>query len=206
MIYIYVSLVIVLIFVNILLKDDVNKVHVIIRKISQIALSVVAFLILRKLGNIKLDIFEVDDISGLQFNIITVNSIIAGFLFTSLGIIISSSEKKIIKDLYNISILDNIMYNLTIGIGSSLLSIVMAILVLFVKFLEDIEHIIYLVQINLVVISIVFFCLAFLDTIFILKAIKPKEDPLKQARIDSTIEKIVKDNKNKKSKWSVLKK
>lgn len=206
MMYIYISLVIILIIINIVLKDDVKKVHVIIRKISQIALSIVAFLILRQLDNIKLDVFTVENISGLQFNIITVNSIIAGFLFTSLGIIISSSEKKIIKELYNVSILDNIMYNLTIGIGSSLLSITIAVLILFVKFSKNINYIMYLIQINLIVISIVFFCLAFLDMLFILKAIKPKEDLQKQARIDSTIEKIVKDKENKKTKWLIFKK
>lgn|GEM_PF-2822641 len=197
MFYLFVCISIISIFVIVKLRNSTKQTYVIIRKLGQIILTVAAFLILYRLDNIKFDIFSDDNILSLQFNIITINSIIAGFLFTSLSIIISVSEKEIIKELYNIDVVDNIMYNLSIGIGSSLFSIVMALLIIFVKLSKSICHFIYLLQVNSVAISITFFCLSFLDILFILSAIRPKEDPKKQERLNATIDKIKQDEKKR---------
>ncbi|WKY44193.1 hypothetical protein Q5O14_16440 [Eubacteriaceae bacterium ES2] len=70
------------------------------------------------------------NITDFQFNIITINSIFAGFLFTGLSIIIGVSDKESLKFLFRANRMSKIYKNIYLGIISNLLSMLLCILVI----------------------------------------------------------------------------
>lgn len=71
-----------------------------------------------------------ENLNNYQFNIITINSIFAGFLFTGLSIIISISDSKPIQALIKTRRIQKVYINLFIGICSNLISILFCIAVI----------------------------------------------------------------------------
>lgn len=179
---------IILIITIILLRNQTDKNRVIIKKISEICLVTIIFIIALNFNFIN----TLEKNESTQFNIITINSIIAGFLFTSLSILLSVSDKLIIKRLYNINLVDDIILNLCFGIVSSLISIVLAICIIFIN-LYDFQKYFCYIEINMILISVLFFILSVFDILFILKAIKKqikKEDEKKVANVKETLKKF----------------
>lgn len=70
-----------------------------------------------------------ENINEYQFNIITINSIFAGFLFTGLSTILSASNTRTVQTLIKAKRIQKIYYNLFIGILTNLISILVCIFV-----------------------------------------------------------------------------
>ena len=69
-----------------------------------------------------------------QFNIMTMNTVFAGFLFTSLGIIAGFSDNVSIRKFERIKTMDNIYNNILKGIIFSILSIVIGLIIVLFDF------------------------------------------------------------------------
>lgn len=80
----------------------------------------------------KIDLTKLigNDILQYQFNIITINSIFAGFLFTGLSIIIGVSDKRGIKFLFEANRMGKIYGNIYLGIVVNLISMLFCILII----------------------------------------------------------------------------
>ncbi|NMF04362.1 hypothetical protein ACUH7Y_24855 [Clostridium beijerinckii] len=96
-------------------------------------------LILILLSLIIVDIFGfldstplINDVNSNLFNIITVNSVFAGFLFTSITFFVGVSNTKTIETLERINYMEKVYNNLIIGFSSSVISITLSIIGIFI--------------------------------------------------------------------------
>jgi hypothetical protein len=99
------------------------------KKLIILYLSVLLFLIIATLNN-NLN-FAL--ISSNQFNFITVSTVFAGFLFTSLGIVAGLYSNIALKKFERISTMDRIYGNIILGIIFSLISVVFSLGIIFIK-------------------------------------------------------------------------
>jgi hypothetical protein len=90
-----------------------------------LSVAVLAGLIIFKILNCSKEFFEND---ALHFNILSVNAILAGFLFTGLSIIISVIDKDRIKRLADNGYLDVFYNTIFTGIAFHVLSIVFSLI------------------------------------------------------------------------------
>ncbi|WBW95266.1 hypothetical protein [Oceanirhabdus sp. W0125-5] len=107
---------------------------------------------------IKHGILEVDSTltTSDHFNFLTINSILAGFLFTGLGIMISGLSKEKVLRLESAGYLDKYYFAIYTAIFLNILSIVAAIMIIYNEKYNTIDFILYMEQISLLL-SIIFF-------------------------------------------------
>lgn len=74
----------------------------------------------------------VSDVSSNLFNIITVGSVFAGFLFTSITFLVGVSETKTVETLERINYMENVYNNLLNGFVSSIISIILCAVGIFI--------------------------------------------------------------------------
>lgn len=104
-------------------------------------------------GSLQINvIFSTSD----HFNIITINSVLAGFLFTGLGIMVSGLSKDRIQRLEENGYLDKYYLAIYIAIFFNIISIFVAILLIFNKVSRYIFLFSYVEQVSLII-SILFF-------------------------------------------------
>ena len=68
----------------------------------------------------------------INFNLITVNSIFAGFLFSSITFLIGITGSKTIDTLERITYMDKVYSNLILGFISSIISIIISLMCIFI--------------------------------------------------------------------------
>lgn len=76
---------------------------------------------------------DIDFITSNHFNIITISTVFAGFMFTSLGIIIGFNSNQAIRKFERISTMDKIYKNIIIGIIFSIISVCISLVLVIVK-------------------------------------------------------------------------
>lgn len=74
----------------------------------------------------------ITDVKSNLFNIITVNSVFAGFLFTAITFFVGVSNTKTIETLERINYMEKVYDNLVDGFLSSIISIVLCIINIFI--------------------------------------------------------------------------
>lgn len=90
--------------------------------------AIVVSIILLRFDLVNLDLFlKVDNNSDLYWNIINFSSIISGFMFTALGIILSTADGKVMKYLASTSIVDRMYINVVFGIWGGIFSIILSL-------------------------------------------------------------------------------
>lgn len=120
------------------------------------------------------DYFISESYKAVQFNVLTINSILLGFMFTSLGIFVSASEAKAIKverdyiqyDLLVISIILGL-----ISIGISLITNIVIIIIttdLFFKFYKPL----IIIEFFSLILGILMFLFTISDTIYVVARIR----------------------------------
>ena len=119
------------------------------------------------------EVISIEKIQALNedfhYNVISMSSIIGGFLFTGFSIILSSAEKDRIKRLLNYGYLNNWYVVSIIGIVCDIVSIIMAISIL-ITTLE--QYFLIYVEIITVLISIVLFGWNLLQILHLMKLSK----------------------------------
>lgn len=81
---------------------------------------------------ISLDMLSGKDGITIQFDLITINSVFAGFLFSSLALLVGASATKTIIILERTNQMENIYRNITNGLISSLTSIIISLVCIFI--------------------------------------------------------------------------
>lgn len=161
-----------------------------------------------------LDVLVNADNSEIHFDLLTVSSIIGGFMFTSLGLLLSVSEYSIIKKLNETSIMSKkngrIIKGLTFNMVSIFISLIFIlklekVLIVFDKILKSINFNIsiygflinYLAILGLIclVMSFIYFSLSIKDITTILRAI---EEDNKKKKLPPELIDNLKDKINKK--------
>lgn len=155
------------------------------KKIFKIFLQVIGFLIYFIIINKGL--LKIEFLQNNHFNLITVNSIFAGFLFSSLALIVGLSNDKVLKVLERGEYLEAIYNNIIFGIVNSLLSIFLSLFNMFVspqvlELLESNDAFVYKLfdlylpslELFFLISTIVFFILSVKAIQFIIKAIRER--------------------------------
>lgn len=116
-----------------------------------------------------------------QFNIITVNTVFAGFLFTSLGIIAGFSNNASIRKFERIKTMDNIYNNILSGIIFSILSIVIGLIIVLFNFNFIIKNLFiynilksigYISELFFLIMTITYFSLSVKNTFFAISVVR----------------------------------
>lgn len=132
---------------------------------------------------------------GIHFNLLTVSSIIGGFMFSGLGLLVGVSGNKLMKELDRAQLMDSIYNNVIAGILFSVISIIFALIMIFNIFIMDIaKKYIVSVEIIALALGIVCFFLSVIDLKFIIASIHEKNKVIP----DSVIKNI--KNQSKKPK------
>lgn len=126
-----------------------------------------------------------NDVSDFCFNMISCNSIIAGFIFTGLSILISIIDKERIKRLFDNDYLDNFYKNAIFGILFNIISIFLS----FTFLLFLLEEEIALITVNLILASFLgsLFCFIFTIIKLYLLIKKLKSNSIKRVNIEDVI-------------------
>lgn len=103
-----------------------------------------------------------DNINEYQFDVITINSIFAGFLFTGLSIILGMSNTKSVQALIKANRIQKIYISLFVGICVNLLSIIFCIMIILsfslidTTFLIQAEIVMIVIGVEALVVSLVY--------------------------------------------------
>lgn len=144
---------------------------------------------------------DFDIIAENQFNIITVNTVFAGFLFTSLGIVAGFSDNASIRKFERIDTMDNIYNNILKGIIFSIVSIVIGLIIVVINFEYIIKDVFiynilkstgYIFELFSLIITIIYFCLSVKHTFFAISVVRLeiKSKLPNQEKIQKILEKI----------------
>lgn len=96
--------------------------------------AIIISIIIKKSGLIEFDSFiDFQNSKDLYWNIINLNAIISGFMFTSLGIILSTADGKVMRYLATSTIVDKMYINIVFGIWAGIFSIALSLLMIFIN-------------------------------------------------------------------------
>jgi hypothetical protein len=105
---------------------------------------------------------------GYHYNLLTINAIFAGFLFTGLGIMVSVADKPSIKRLNEHGYLDKYYNSIYISVIFHLLSIVASVAII----LKVEKNLIYLAEKLSLIMGIVFFIVSVCYLMRIIKKVR----------------------------------
>ena len=95
--------------------------------------------------------------NDFQFNLLNFSSVIAGFLFTGIGILISAIDKERIARLWNHHYLDNLYYCAVFGIIANILDIVLVFVVVCFRLSKEANRYIICAQTLFATLGLVYF-------------------------------------------------
>ncbi|SMB95563.1 hypothetical protein SAMN00017405_0430 [Desulfonispora thiosulfatigenes DSM 11270] len=137
------------------------------------------------------EIFNSTQQQSLHFNILSTNAILAGFLFTGLSIIVSTSNNKIIKILSEWGHLDLIHTSISRGIFLNLGSIVVSFIAM-INSSKKIQIFLVNIELLLLILGVCYFFMSILDLKFIINKIR--EYDLEKDKKDIEVYGIVDDD------------
>lgn len=115
--------------------------------------------------------------NSIHFDLITVNSIFSGFLFSSLSLIVGLNGTKSINKFEKAGFMENIYFNIIFGITTSILSIAFSLFMLFGYKLIDKIYFLYkflipTCELLFLLLTIIIFIKAVFDVTFIIKSVR----------------------------------
>ncbi len=137
-----------------------------IKLISLLIISVISSLVLIKYGLI--DVAKIETASNdFHYNAISMSSIIGGFLFTGISILISTIDKERIKRLWDNNYLDNLYRSAFVGMISNIITIIVALAYLICNLTVKLQKLAIYVEIVSLFVGLVYFvwCIKFLISI-----------------------------------------
>lgn len=138
---------------------------------------------------------DLEDIKNNTFNFITINTVFAGFLFTSLGIIAGFTSNTALNKFERIKTMDSIYLNILLGIGFSLVSIIISICkIIFVFNITEIwlNTMIDIVEVYFMILTIIQFIISVKCTYFAISVVRTdvKSNFPSKKSIQKTLDKI----------------
>ena len=127
---------------------------------------------------IATNIINIQKIEGLgedfQYNAISMSSIIGGFLFTGIGILISVIDKDRIKRLWDNNYLDNLYRSAFAGMISNVITIILSFAFLFCDICDKIDDCLLSIEITSLIVGLVCFAWCIKRLITLILKLKPK--------------------------------
>lgn len=161
----------------------------------------------RVIGIIIMSVFtsliaDVGFVKDNHFNLITVNSVLIGFLFTTFSILLGFLDEKIIQIFEEAGALKKVYSNLILGIKYSLVSIVISMLnmTLFEKYISNkvLINIIYSLELMFLISALLILFLVIKYLKIIIDSINFNKRKVKEEnKADKELEAIINKEKNK---------
>lgn len=129
--------------------------------------------------------------NSIHFDLITVNSIFSGFLFSSLSLIVGLNDSKLINNLEKAGFMNNIYFNILFGISCSLISIALSLIMVFIKKIQVVYFLHKILipgsELLTLIMTIIIFTKSVIDVKFIIKSVRKEfnddiEDTLNQIK------------------------
>ena len=139
-----------------------------------IGISILLSLVLIKTNIISLEKIEIlgDD---FQYNAISMSSVIGGFLFTGISILISVIDKDRIKRLWDNNYLDNLYRSAFAGMIENIVTIVLSFAFLCCDISEKIDNYLLSIEISSLIVGLVCFAWCIKRLISVILKLKPKQ-------------------------------
>lgn len=139
-----------------------------------IGISILLSLVLIKTNIISLEKIEIlgDD---FQYNAISMSSVIGGFLFTGISILISVIDKDRIKRLWDNNYLDNLYRSAFAGMIANIVTIVLSFAFLCCDISEKIDNYLLSIEISSLIVGLVCFAWCIKRLISVILKLKPKQ-------------------------------
>lgn len=128
--------------------------------------AIIMIIFTKSYNNFFSEIYSNDD---AHYNLITFNSVIAGFLFSGLSILVSLISNDSVKRLWDNGYLDCFYISNGVSILSSLFSIIFAFIILNANCIEDLARILIIVEYITTIYSLILFMYC---TLMLLKSLK----------------------------------
>jgi hypothetical protein len=141
---------------------------------------------------IDMSLFLGED-KSVHFDLLTVNSIIAGFMFSGLSLIIGMSNSKTVQELERAKHMDRIYTNIITGIVFNVFSIIISLVVL-LRILTNVEIYLVSLEIMFLVVGIVCFGLSVIDLRFLIHSIRGEVKKIDDNTIND-INNVIKNSK-----------
>ena len=140
---------------------------------------VIGISILVSLVLIKINVISLEKIQTLgddfQYNAISMSSVIGGFLFTGISILISVIDKDRIKRLWDNNYLDNLYRSAFAGMIANIVTIVLSFTFLCCDISKKIDNYLLAIQINSLIVGLVCFVWCIIRLISVILKLKPKQ-------------------------------
>lgn len=121
-------------------------------------------LLLSIIASVALVHFSIIDINNIrklgsdfQYNMISMSSIIGGFLFTGISILISTIDKERINRLWENNYLDNLYQSAFAGMISNVITIIVSVVILCLSVSEKLIDTLIHIEITSLILGLVFF-------------------------------------------------
>lgn len=168
----------------------------------KIIIGTIVIVIIYILANIFgcIDLYSIMDPvdNDVHFNILTVCSIIGGFLFTGLSILIGVSDKKIIREYMKTDIINSIYSNILSGIFFNIVSIILAILIILnvnVTYMPNLKSWLSHFEVLSLLLGLWCFVMSIVDLKFIIDSIKQTDNKISEEVMDRVRKKFKTNDK-----------
>ena len=124
-----------------------------------------------------INIQKIEDLGeDFQYNAISMSSIIGGFLFTGIGILISVIDKERIKRLWDNNYLDNLYRSAFAGMISNVITIILSFTFLFCDICDKVDDYLLSIEIISLIVGLVCFAWCIKRLITLILKLKPKNN------------------------------
>lgn len=140
-------------------------------------------------------VFSIPNESAFHFNLITINSIFAGFLYTNYSILIGLSDKELIKRIGNTNIIEKRNAHILSGIVCSIVSIISSLIIAIEKsaFVMRIiwpiglfvNNLLANIEITFMLASITYFALSMKEMYVLVGSLQDKSNKVDKKTIES---------------------
>lgn len=129
---------------------------------------------------IQLGIIDVEKVKELgndfQYNLISLSSVICGFLFTGLSILTSVIDKERIRRLWDNNYLDNLHRSAVVGMVDMVITIVFPCILLICPITENAQFLILKIEIVALFVGVVELLICIRELVYVINRLKPSDN------------------------------
>lgn len=138
--------------------------------------------------NKRLDIgILIGDDKSIHLSLLTVNSIIGGFMFSGLSLIVGASGSKVVEDMERAKYMDEVYNSIFVGLTSNILSILLSLMIVLSAYPKYTFHLVAF-EVSFLICSICCFIISSIKLWMIISRIRKSINIISDDVIDRVIE------------------
>lgn len=161
------------------------KNKVIVRRIMTISiLLIISFTSMAKL--VDIDYFKLNNYKDIQLSLLTINSILIGFMFTTLGIFITAIESSSLKKHQSFVKFDLLIISIILGLILFTISMFLNIIIILMNkdLFLSISKFLIMLELTILIAGIIIFIFAIIDSILMIRILRKGHKRYSKEEID----------------------